>query len=631
MKHKLLPLFSVIATFAITEVKAQLTVKGSDSYVYVGNEYLYVNQDVNLDNGNIYLRKEGQLLQGSSSAARTSTNKGLGKLSVFIDSKAVNAFGVSQYGVPVSNTSATPTGASAITNVISGNVLYRATNIGTTPQAVTFGTTPYEGLATNSSLYLSSRFIAWYGGNGAYTNWKYPYLGQTNIPVGYGVHMKGTNGSDSDTAGETTVNKQSTSSKQRIDFRGLPNDGDININVTNGNWYLLGNPYPSAFNLNQFISDNKDLILNVYFFEVYDANTHQLSEYQSGYGVYTPGSTVTGVGTYVRPSEYNMFTHGGVSISDPSYIAPGAGTSIPFGPFLPVGQGFWIETKAAGTIKFKNSQRVFRKNIDNNFVSSIGNMVARTSSSYSNNENWEEIPNVAGIDYTQFSKKPKQNFAVSAKSQSGASNIAFVFDANSQKGYNQLEDSFADTSTNFAVYIPKEDNNLIVSGQPFDIDERIPVTIKSNVERVVDFEIKSTDYFDMSNEIYLHDKNSDTYYDIKSNVAQINVPAGITANRFEVTFKRDSRLSNDNEFLNKAFVVLQNNSLKQLTINNPEALTITAAELYDIQGKAVLIKKSLGSDSNYTFSTSGLAEGVYIVKISTLNGNNVSKKVVIKN
>ena len=630
MKHKLLPVFSIFAMFAGIDAKAQLTVKGSDSYVYVGNEYLFVNQDVNLDNGNIYLRKEGQLLQGTSVTARPSTNKGLGKLSVFVDTKPINAYGVTQFGIPVSNTSATATGSNAVTNIISGNVLYRAVPVGTTPQAVTFGTTPHEGLATSSSLYLSSRFIAWFGGAGAYSTWKYPYQGQTNIPVGYGVNVKGTNGSDAETAGETTVNKIAGKTKQRIDFRGLPNDGDINITVTSGNWYLLGNPYPSAFNLNQFIADNKDIIGNIYFYEDYSGDTHQLAQYASGYGVYTPGNTVTEVGTYVRPAEYNMYTNSGAVISDPSYVGAGANTSIPFGPFLPIGQGFWVEIVANGQIKFKNSQRVFRKNTENNFVSNVGGIVARTSGSL-NSENWEEIPNLAGIDYTQFSKMPKQNFAISAKSTTGAANVALVFDQNSQNLYSKLEDTKADLSADFSIYFPKGEHDLMVSGQPFDISERIPMSIKSNVERVVEFDVKSTDFFNLSDEIYLHDKTTDTYYDIKSNVAQVTVPAGVTANKYEVTFRRDSQLSNDNEFLNNAFVVLQNNTLKQLTINNPEALTIAAAELFDIQGKTIFAKKSLGSDSTYTFSTSGLSDGVYIVKVSTSNGKNISKKVVIKN
>jgi hypothetical protein len=67
------------------EIKAQLFVK-DNSYVYNKGSYIFVNGDVNLQgdldlngtSGNLYLRKEGQLLQGSTSF---STNSGTGELS----------------------------------------------------------------------------------------------------------------------------------------------------------------------------------------------------------------------------------------------------------------------------------------------------------------------------------------------------------------------------------------------------------------------------------------------------------------------------------------------------------------------------------------------------------------------
>ena len=55
---------------------AQLFV-GSNSYMYVGNQFIYVKQDVNLqenlmdptDNGRILLRREGQFLQGTTGSS----------------------------------------------------------------------------------------------------------------------------------------------------------------------------------------------------------------------------------------------------------------------------------------------------------------------------------------------------------------------------------------------------------------------------------------------------------------------------------------------------------------------------------------------------------------------------------
>jgi hypothetical protein len=52
-----------------------------NSYVFVNNQFMYVRQDVNLqNNGNFFLRNNSQLLQGTAGAG---ANTGAGKLSVF--------------------------------------------------------------------------------------------------------------------------------------------------------------------------------------------------------------------------------------------------------------------------------------------------------------------------------------------------------------------------------------------------------------------------------------------------------------------------------------------------------------------------------------------------------------------
>jgi hypothetical protein len=137
--------------------------------------------------------------------------------------------------------------------------------------------------------------------------------------------------------------------------------------------YLVGNPYPSAIDADEFIKDNISStdtavarnsinVINgtLYFWDHFAANTHYLAEYQGGYATYTL------MGTAVAVS------------SDSRINATGAvGTKVP-GRYIPVGQGFFVsatldaslvgvpgldpeidETVDGGTLQFKNSQRVF--------------------------------------------------------------------------------------------------------------------------------------------------------------------------------------------------------------------------------------------------------------------------------
>src|SRR5690606_37867905 len=73
-------LFTLFAAMVCASASSQLYV-GPNSYMYVNDQIVYVKQDINLqNNGNIYLRREAQLLQGTTGS---STNQGARKLSVY--------------------------------------------------------------------------------------------------------------------------------------------------------------------------------------------------------------------------------------------------------------------------------------------------------------------------------------------------------------------------------------------------------------------------------------------------------------------------------------------------------------------------------------------------------------------
>jgi len=98
------PLLLFLMVFCSTNwVQSQLYVGGT-GYVFVKNEVLFVNQGVNIqNNGFLYLRNEGQLIQGTTGP---SPNEGLGKLSVFQEGTSDN-FDYNYWCSPVGNASAT--------------------------------------------------------------------------------------------------------------------------------------------------------------------------------------------------------------------------------------------------------------------------------------------------------------------------------------------------------------------------------------------------------------------------------------------------------------------------------------------------------------------------------------------
>ena len=77
------------------------------------------------------------------------------------------------------------------------------------------------------------------------------------------------------------------------------------------------------------------------------------------------------------------------------------------------------------------------------------------------------------------------------------------------------------------------------------------------------------------------------------------------------------------------FAVVQNNEQGMLTILNTYKKDIKSITLYDITGKLILNKENLGNNDSYQFATGALSDGVYVVKATTADNINVSKKVSI--
>src|SRR5690606_29463993 len=172
---------------------------------------------------------------------------------------------------------------------------------------------------------------------------------------GEGYTMKGTTGGA----------EANWEDSQNYTFVGIPNNGDITLNISPNQSYLIGNPYPSSIDANQFIRDNlkdvvggtnSDNVINgtLYFWSHFGGKTHMLKEYEGGYAVYNISGGIRAINTDERILNSNK--EGGA--------APQR--------FIPVGQSFFVTSVSPylynsgpdviispGDIIFKNSQRYF--------------------------------------------------------------------------------------------------------------------------------------------------------------------------------------------------------------------------------------------------------------------------------
>jgi hypothetical protein len=576
--------------------------------MYVSDNYLFVKQDINLQStANLFLRNESQLLQGTTS---TSGNKGLGAASIFQEG-TVNNFAYNYWCSPVGNASAsTGNEAFGIT------MLNRPSNVITSAPAII--TSSYDGSTTNSTLSVSSRWIYKFISSSTYSQW-ISVGSATSINAGEGFTMKGTSGTDN----TTVIGVQNNpGSAQRYDFKGKPNDGNIDVAVANGMQTLTGNPYPSAIDLNLFFNDPTNLALldgTAQFWEQdTSVNSHYVADYRGGYGVYN------GLSGVYAPAVY--YTYNSAGGTGPVYSSPLNNFER---RFCPVGQGFMVTGKASGTAQFKNSFRVVKKEgvANNSQFNRLGiNHVSLNDFGF-----FDAIPNVAGTDYTKISKAPTPHIKINGSLNNQAvRQVALCFLPNALDGVDNADSKSPDIDSNlpFDMYLFLGNTEYVHSTTSFDINKRFPLGFKNNA--IASFRIQVAGFvnFNETNEVYLFDKETGLYHDIKNAEYEVTLPAGVTNIRFEITFKNGA-LSTANSELIKSIAVFQDNNKNQLTIKNSELLDLKSCEVYDISGKLIFRKQALGSDNEYVFSTASFTDGVYVVKLATTDNLEIVKKVII--
>lgn len=604
---------------------AQLYIQGSN-YVYNRNQVVYVKKEVELKDATsfFYLRKEGQLLQG---AAGTGVNKGLGKLSVFQEG-TVNNYAYNYWCSPVGVGEAT-----------SGNSLFGITQLGapTTTVTTTPATTTHNGNydGTSSPLNIEPYWIWKFSVKNAYADWIH-VENATNIAAGEGFTMKGVSGTDATSVDGVTNN---SGSNQRYDFRGKPNDGTIDIPVAGdgtddgAQLTLTGNPYPSAIDLNMFLLDPSNAGKTdgaAYYWESNKSvNSHIIANYIGGYGTYVPismGST----GIYT-PAAFWTFDGSG------NYVAPVGGAPPPPGlsykrRFCPVGQGFMIQGIANGTVQIKNSYRVFVKEGSTADESQFEKKRPGKTPAPAESNFLPAIASVSGYDYTTVSKLPVPQIRfqttldkvvvlpmVLAFEPTATDDADFAMDA---KSFNENLDQEIYFDINALPYIIDVIN--------FDETKKIPLGFRNTAEANYKIEISEIINFSAAQNIYIHDKDTDEYHDLKRKAFNVKMPAGTNNSRFEITFKTAASL---NVIANtKAnFYVNQNNITQNLTIDNAKTIDLKEINIYDISGKLIFTKNNLGSDTQYNYSTSGWSDGVYIVNLISTDNQTESKKVIVSN
>jgi len=618
MKYSLIACLTLC--FSMSFAQSDLFVSNG-SYVFVdGTAFtsgptvapLYVTDDVNLDtNGHIYLRNDAQLLQGTGTIA--STNTGDGQLSVYQEGN-VNQWSYNYWCSPVGNNSAAPGNEPARVELLKDatNIASAGDPLGTTSWAEATFIGGLNGSA--SPLTISTRWLWTYESSSTYADWL-PVGSSGGINPGLGFTMKGTG------AGLT--------GSTDYDFRGKPNNGTMTNSVGAGDFTLVGNPYPSAMDSAAFIHDtqNAAAILPTLFYWEQDTSTpltqsHVLQDYVGGYSEFTINPT----GTVISNTPATFFKYDEQDNVLPLPPGPpGVGTKMAQ-RYIPIGQGFMVEGSptTSGAVRTKNEHREFQKE-------GAQSVFFRNNNSESSNSSEEIQFQDNGLPLVpEEYKRFRINVEFTVNSTNYVRQVLLNFNENATMSHDRGLELHRSDNLNSDAYFIQEDDIFSGLAYPFEEALIIPLVVDIEAQQPLRFRIFDIQNFEVSQGIYIHDIENDTYVNLRNQNYDLNIEPGNYTDRFEIVFRSEAALDVD-EFDINTLTINQNNGMHQLSVLNPKSLDVTSIEVYDVTGKRLLNGNYNSVLNRYELSTTSLSDGVYVVNVKS-NANAVkSQKIIVKN
>ncbi len=367
--------------------------------------------------------------------------------------------------------------------------------------------TPYVNGVATSPITISAYWIFKYG-NGIE---QFQHIGSSgSVSVGEGYTMKG-------------PGSGGIADPQNYVFIGKPNNStdvqDITIPALANQSYIIGNPFPSALDANDFINDNPHLDGTLYFWEHYGGGNHITLDYQAGYALYT-------------------LSGGTPAVSHPDVSQIGGGTKTPE-RYIPVGQGFFVAADSDGDIHFSNTQR--------NFVRETGTSIflfGDGQEEESNQQNAPEDPIVAQLDDSDLDAPDmRAKFRIGFDSPSlYHRQLLLTVDEHTTFGIDRSYDGEISFGPEQDMTWDMEDKKFVIQGVPNITDvtefplvvtlpQAGPITIGIDALENVDTETTT---------VYLKDRIQNTVTNLFEGDYQTTLEAGDHYNRYLIVFRTDT-------------------------------------------------------------------------------------------
>ena len=367
----------------------------------------------------------------------------------------------------------------------------------------------------------------------------------------------------------------------RLTFKGIPNDGTYTSSISQNNYSLLGNPYPSALDSEAFITDNLSAIKGtLYLYNGSSDITHVRGDYTGTYSTIVSGVTIGG------------------------------------GRYLPIGQAFFVtrEDAGTGTITFKNTQRPTDIDLDD-----TADILAKSNQNIKTKDK-----DIFPILRLGFQIEIDENYTYKRE-------VAIAFRGLTKDYENGFDGEMFDKKpSDLGLKIGERDYPFVISSvEDFDVDLEIPLLLELDRNGNVKFTINKLENIE-DIPVILNDRLTNNFYDLSKEDALLDLIEGTYSDRFFITFN-DKVLSLEDALLKAGFTIFQDASAKELVVKNINNKNISNISIYSLTGKKIieLSDNEKLKNTEIKFKTSKVSTAVYIVNITTAEGI-TSKKILIQ-
>ncbi|MFD2824667.1 T9SS type A sorting domain-containing protein [Lacinutrix iliipiscaria] len=558
-------------TINFYDLEINITAASTKGVLVSNNFELNVANAIHFESGDLRLRGQAQLIQKHTGLDLNTKTSGR----LLIDQQGyASAYKYDYWSAPV-NTNGTFT--------LSGN-MYDGTDSSVNrfdPQAIQFiSGAPHNGLPSvvdggfnvTTALSINTYWLYSYiQGTGAYSDW-ISLDENSELDPTEGFTMKGTN---------------TLSSEQNYVFYGSPNNGDYFSTINLGEESLLGNPYPSALDASEFITDNLLILDALYFWEDGGSTSHALTDYLGGYSIRNlTGGTPPSI---TSPLISGVGTSG--SVTDPSQ-------------YVPVGKGFFVEAYGSGTIVFKNSQRYFK---------------TEASRGENTNSTLNDSERVSENQYVRIGYEDTEGFHRQLL-------LGFLPNSNADIDYNQGYDAILNEHRDndlFFVIEDDTDKKYAIQGLK-TFSETLELPLGVLISEAGTHQIMLDEVENFEHTVYLKDNFLDVTHNLTESSFDINLALGEHLDRYSIVFLPGESLSVNDSSMPAIDVFYDGND--HVIVNNINNVEIKNIRIFNVLGQEILtLNKNLNTDNRLQIPFNN-SVGIYIVNIET-NNSQLTQKI----